>query len=189
MINYTPRLDEAMRVAAMAHSEQTRKGTDIPYIVHPFAVMYIVSQATNDEDVLIASLFHDIIEDVPDKYSKEQMQRAFGARVVRIVEGVTKDDTIEDWQGRADAYLDHLRTADIESVMVSGADKIHNLQSILLDYERYGEELWTRFNAGKESQLWWYESILEVLQERIPESPLTETLDNLTAKLKPLVLV
>jgi (p)ppGpp synthase/HD superfamily hydrolase len=176
MINYTPRLDEAMRVAATAHSEQKRKGTEIPYIVHPFAVMHIASQATRDEDVLVASLFHDILEDVPDKYSKEQMQRAFGARVVEIVVGVTKDDTIDNWQARSDAYLQHLRTADEASVIVSGADKVHNLQSILIDYEQHGERLWDRFNAGKERQLWWYGSIHNVLQERMPESPLTETL-------------
>lgn len=184
MIDYTPRLDEAMRVAATAHSEQKRKGTEIPYIVHPFAVMHIASQVTNDEDVLVASLFHDVLEDVPDKYSKEQMQRAFGARVVSIVEGVTKDDTIQDWQGRSDAYLAHLRTADEASVIVSGADKIHNLQSILIDYEQYGDQLWDRFNADKERQLWWYGSIHDVLQERLPESALTATLGDLVDKFK-----
>ncbi len=66
MINYTSRLDNAVREAARAHEieGQHRKGTDIPYIIHPFGVMMIASNATDDEDVLIACLMHDVLEDV-----------------------------------------------------------------------------------------------------------------------------
>ena len=187
MINYTPRLDKAMRIAAEAHSEQTRKGTSIPYIVHPFAVMYIAAQETDNEDTLIACLFHDILEDVPDKYSKEEMREDFGDRVVRIVEGVTKDDSIIDWKARSEAYLRHLQIADSQSVIVSGADKIHNLQSILIDYEQHGEQLWTRFNADKHSQLWWYKSVTSVMRERLPNCELTITLNDLCDRLDSIV--
>lgn len=171
----TSRLNRAIQVAAHAHRNHTRKGANIPYITHPYAVMLLASSETDDEDTLIGCLFHDILEDVPEMYSKEDMHREFGDRVVSIVEGVTKDDTIDSWQERSDAYIAHLRhKASRESVIVSAADKYHNLLSIVDDYEQVGDVLWDRFNAGKERQLWWYEAVGEVLQERIPESILTK---------------
>lgn len=177
------RLNLAIQRAAVAHQGQLRKGTDIPYITHPFAVMSIASQVTDDEDTLIACLLHDTLEDVPDKYSRADMLRDFGDTVVSIVEGVTKDDSILDWRVRSEAYLAHLRTAPDASVTVSGADKIHNLQSILTDYQTHGETLWNRFNAGKHEQLWWYESVAAVLGERLPESPLYRQLRTLVNEL------
>lgn len=172
----SPRLIRAINVAAWAHRNHTRKGTDIPYVSHVFGVMHLVSQVTDDEDVQIAALFHDILEDVPEEYSREQMTQDFGERVVQLVLGVTKDDTLTSWQDRADAYLAHLRQADDGSVMVSAADKLHNLLSILADHAELGDELWGRFNSGKERQQWWYRSIHTVAAERLPGNPLVEEL-------------
>lgn len=182
-----PRLDKAIRVAAWAHREQVRKSTGIPYIVHPFAVMTIANRATSDEDVLIACLFHDILEDVPEQYSRERMHAEFGERVVCIVDGVTKDSSIADWRERSEAYLAHLQGARSESVIVSAADKIHNLQSTLIDYELHGENIWERFNSGKREQLWWYTSILRVLSDRMPDSVLTAELSRLILQLQKIV--
>lgn len=182
--NIPTRLDRALRVAAWAHQGQVRKGTDIPYIIHPFSVMNIAATATRDEDVLIACLLHDILEDVPERYGRDAMARDFGDRVVATVEGVTKDDSIRDWRVRSEAYLRHLRSATDESIIVSAADKIHNLQSILIDYEAHGEQLWLRFNAGKAQQRWWYDAVAGVLEERLPASVLTEQLRQLVRYLE-----
>jgi (p)ppGpp synthase/HD superfamily hydrolase len=181
----TPRLEQAIRIAATAHRNQKRKGSDTPYVVHPFSVMYIASGATDDEDTLIACLFHDIIEDVPEEYPEAKMRTEFGERVVEIVLGVTKDDTIEDWHERSQAYLDNLRdNASDESVIVSASDKIHNLMSTLADYDRVGDEIWQVFSTkDAKDQLWWYESILEVLKERKTNPVLIEKLDMLVSEL------
>lgn len=166
----TVSLEKAIQVSAKAHHKQKRKGTDIPYIIHPFSVMLIASEATNDEDILIACLFHDILEDVPEEYSEQQMYQDFGQRVVGIVQGVTKDSSIADWRVRSEAYLYQLEfKASDESVLVSAADKIHNMMSKLADYQIIGENLWDKFGAGKESQLWWYAAVLEVLKKRMPD--------------------
>jgi (p)ppGpp synthase/HD superfamily hydrolase len=184
-MKFNEQIDKALRVATTAHRNQVRKGGDIPYIMHPFAVMYIASEATDDEDILIASLFHDIIEDVPEEYSKEQMRKDFGEKVVSIVEGVTKDDSLANWKARSDAYLKHLEEqASDESVLVSCADKIHNLMSILEDYKEKGDDLWSRFNSGKEDQLWWYKSVLEVVKKRLPDLVLIKDFENLIQKLE-----
>ncbi len=177
MINYTSRLDRALIKAAWAHENNAnerkrhRKGADTPYIIHPVGVMMIASNATDDEDVLIACLMHDVLEDVHEStYSEVQMREDFGDRVVDIVLGVTKNDSLKDWKERSLAYMQHLEfEAPDESVIVSAADKIHNIMSILSDYETHGDNLWLRFNAGKQDQQWWYRSVLTVIQKRLPE--------------------
>jgi (p)ppGpp synthase/HD superfamily hydrolase len=151
------------------------------------AVMCIASSATKDEDVLVASLFHDIFEDVPKEYPRSRMIKEFGKRVVSIVDGVTKNDKIEGWKPRADAYLQHLEhEASDESVLVSCADKTHNLMSIISDHAVLGDELWPRFKAGKEQQLWWYESILDITSSRLPGLPINNDLAELIDQMRPL---
>ena len=172
----SPRLIQAINTAAWAHRDHVRKGTDIPYVSHVVGVMHLVSQVTDDEDVLIAALFHDILEDVPEEYSPQRMAEEFGDRVVELVRGVTKDSTLSSWQDRSDAYLAHLREADDSSVLISAADKLHNLLSIHADLDELGDELWGRFNSGKDRQLWWYRSVADLVLERLPGNLLGEEL-------------
>ena len=192
MINYTERLDSAIRKAAWAHEQQGqhRKGTDIPYVIHPYGVMLIASNATDDEDVLIACLFHDIIEDVDSSiYSEAEMRKDFGDRVTDIVKDVSKNDDIDDWHERGQAYLDHLeQKGSDEAVIVSAADKIHNLTSMIIDYRVKGDKLWDLFKTkSKDDQLWWYDSVFELVKRRLPDSPLVEQLENSIAEIKQLV--
>lgn len=188
-LNYTSRLDSALKKAAWAHEQQGqhRKGTDIPYIIHPVGAMIVASSATTDEDVLIACLMHDILEDVDSSiYSAADMERDFGSRVVEIVRGVTKNDSITDWRAQSEAYLRHLEAeASSESVIVSLADKIHNLMSILSDYEQIGDEIWQRFTTkSMADQLWWYESILAVGMRREAPSELLSALESLLKEME-----
>lgn len=84
----------ALKVASRAHRDQMRKGTDIPYISHPVAVAMIVSGYTTDEDTIVASILHDILEDVePTVYSETDMRNDFGDEVVKIVKDVSEDKT------------------------------------------------------------------------------------------------
>lgn len=173
----TPRLMRAMNAAAVHHRGHVRKGSGIPYVAHLYAVMHLVAQHTDDEDVLIAALFHDTLEDVPESYSEAQMRRDYGDRVTDLVLHLSKDDTLPGWQERADAYLAHLEHhAPDEAVLISCADKLHNLMSILDDHAMQGEALWRRFNSGKERQQWWYGQVHRVVDKRLPGLPLNEEL-------------
>lgn len=191
MIQYTERFDKAIRIAAWAHDQQKqyRKGTDLPYIIHPVGVMLIASGVTSDEDVLLASLLHDVLEDVDSKiYSQDDMNRDFGQNVTDIVLGVTKNDDIKDWRQRSEAYIRHLREGSNESLIVSLADKIHNLKSILIDYDEVGDKLWDRFTTKSGAdQLWWYEQILKTAIERDGPEALTSQLKDLVLKLQKIV--
>jgi hypothetical protein len=66
---------------------------------------------------------------------------------------------------------------------VSCADKIHNLTVTLHDHGEIGDELWQRFNAGKDQQKWWYQSILAVTSKRLPQLELNNQLGGLVEKL------
>jgi (p)ppGpp synthase/HD superfamily hydrolase len=56
-------INNALIIAAKIHKDQTRKGTDIPYIVHPFEVALILQENGADEDMIAAGLLHDVLED------------------------------------------------------------------------------------------------------------------------------
>jgi len=189
MINYTNRLDSAIKKAAWAHEQagQHRKGTDIPYIIHPIGVMMIASNVTDDEDILIACLLHDVLEDVDSKiYDADKMREKFGDRVVSIVKDITKDQTKSDWYEIAKVYLDHLEfKACDEAVIVSAADKIHNLMSVLKDYDKIGDKLWDKFSTKSSAdQLWWYQSILAVITKRNAPQNLVDKLSSQIETLK-----
>ena len=171
MITYSDRLDLAIRRASSAHgmNNQFRKGSHLPYIIHPFGVMLIASNSTSNEDVLIACLLHDVLEDVPSKiYSSTDLETDFGPHVLRIVQDVTKDPSIKDWRLSNQAYLKHLKTnALAESLIVCAADKIQNLSSILIDYKTVGDKLWDIFTTkNKMDQIWYYSAVFQVLKDR-----------------------
>lgn len=169
----TPKTLQAITVATRAHDGQHRKGSDIPYISHPYSVMLFAAEMTSDEDTLAAALLHDVLEDSPDVYSEADMRRDFGDTVTNIVLDVTekkRPDEKASWKIRKDEYLAHLAHASESALIVSLADKTHNLTTLLEDYEQYGDALWERFNAGKEQQLWFYTSIANTLGERLDEA-------------------
>lgn len=135
-------IERAKQTATRLHKGQYRKGfkTAVEYITHPLAVADILAKYTTDENVIVAGILHDTLEDCD--YTYEQLQREFGSSVASIVADVTEDFALkrtlgekESWALRKQKYLDHLRDASGEALMVCAADKIHNLNSIIAAYE------------------------------------------------------
>lgn len=178
------RLLRAIATASRAHDGHYRKASGVPYISHPVSVMLIAASMTNDEDVLIAALFHDVFEDVPDHYSRAEMTEEFGPRVVKIVDGVTKDSSLPTWKERADAYLAQLARGCDECLIVAAADKYHNLSQTLADLDHDGDTMWQRFNSTPRQQLWWYSQVREVIANRLPNLSILAELDTLIQQLK-----
>lgn len=169
-MKHTPRLERAIRKAALLHDGQMRRGEkDIPYVSHLFSVAIILSEHTEDEDVLIAALLHDSLEDT--SYSREEVERDFGARVSRIVSEVSeqklKNGRRLGWKERKGTYINGLRSSSLEGLLVAAADKIHNLENTLEDFLRHGPAIWKNFSAPPKEQIWFYGQVLEVLKERL----------------------
>jgi len=171
-IKLGPRFLRAFLFAAEKHKGQTRKASTIPYIAHLMGVASLVLEAGGDEDLAIAALLHDVVEDCGGKPMLEEVSRRFGKHVAHVVEGCTDDDTgvvpKPAWRERKETYLRHLRAADADTRLVSAADKLNNVRSILSDYRAVGESVWERFKGGREGTLWYYRTLLEIFLQHKP---------------------
>lgn len=156
------RIHNAIIFAAVKHKDQKRKGTDIPYIVHPMEVMQILTAMGCPENVVIAGILHDTLEDTDT--SPDEIRDSFGDEVLKIVQTESEDKS-KTWKERKQHTVDCLRTDTRETKLVCLADKLSNLRSIYADFTAIGNEIWKRFNAPKESIKWYYESIADALED------------------------
>jgi (p)ppGpp synthase/HD superfamily hydrolase len=165
-----PRFLRAFMFAAEKHAGQTRKASTIPYIAHLMGVASLVLEFGGDEDLAISALLHDVVEDCGGLPMLKEVRRRFGSRVAKIVDGCT--DSVTDpkppWRERKEAYIRHLKSADAETRLVSAADKLNNVRSILSDYRDVGESIWARFNGGRDGTLWYYRALLQEFLRRKP---------------------
>lgn len=182
---YTEKFEDALVYSARLHRDQTRKGTGVPYVTHLLAVAAIVGENGGTEDEVIAALLHDAPEDAGGEARLAKIRARFGDTVADIVAGCT--DTYEDpkppWRARKEAYLAHLAEAPAPVRLVSAADKLHNARSVLTDYRAVGEDLWDRFNGGRDGTLWYYRAVADTLHEA-GDGPLVDELDCVVAELE-----
>ncbi len=168
----------AEEFAARAHAGQTRKGSNTPYIDHPLRVARMLEEHGASPEAIIAALLHDTAEDT--SITQEDIQREFGEKIASIVAGASEPDKSLPWEERKEGTIRRLRSVSFESALVSAADKIDNLRSTVADLERIGEDVWRRFNRGRDKQEWYHRECLESLRTNpcgIAEHPLADLLE------------
>ncbi len=158
--------DRAIEVATLAHRRQLRKGTDIPYIVHPYSVGIMLAHAGFEAEVVAAGILHDTVEDT--YVTLGEIREVFGERVADIVQGCSEPDKAASWEERKEHTVRYLRTAPYEVRVVSCADKLHNLRTIADGYARMGDAIWGVFKRGRKEQEWYYRALVESLCEYVP---------------------
>jgi len=179
----TPKITKAINTAATLHDGQERKGDGLPYIVHPFSVALILMDYTKDEEVILAGILHDTIEDT--NYTKERMEQDFGSHVTSLVIDVTELEKDLPWQQRKDNYLKHLLTTGHESKLICAADKLHNLQSMLEAFRKFGEKAYKRFNAPIDKKLWFYKECLKIFKDdKAMPKALIDSIEGLIGKME-----
>lgn len=163
---YSPRLIDALGVAARLHVAQQRKGSDVPYLSHLLGTCSIALEYGADEEEAIAALLHDAIEDVEPVEEARAAVAAFGARVLHIVEGCTDSDVHPKppWRDRKERYVAHVADADASVLLVSASDKLHNTRSIAADLRRHGAATWDRFTGGRDGSLWYYRALVDAFR-------------------------
>jgi (p)ppGpp synthase/HD superfamily hydrolase len=126
-------------------------------------VASLVLEFGGDEDLAIAALLHDVVEDCGGAPMLKEVRRRFGSRGAKIVDGCTDSDTYPKppWRERKETYIQHLKIADEDTRLVSVADKLNSVRSILSDYREVGEGVWARFAGGREGTLWYYRALLQ----------------------------
>ncbi len=166
----TPTIERAIKKASILHRAQERRGeVNFPYITHLFSVAAILSMYTRDEEVIVAGLLHDTLEDT--EYTEEELEKDFGVAIKEIVVQVSeikeKNGNKVLWHDRKRAYIEVLKTARREALLVSAADKIHNMRSILDDFKKHGHAIWKNFSTPPDDLLWFYRELLVVLKSRL----------------------
>src|SRR5947199_8514826 len=124
-------------------------------------VASLVLEGGGDEDLAIAALLHDVVEDCVGAAMLKEVRRRFGRRVAKVVDGCTDayTDPKPPWRERKEKYIWRLRNEDKDTRLVSAADKLNNVRSIISDYRAVGESVWSRFKGGREGTLWYYRTL------------------------------
>lgn len=177
-------IEKALRLAARAHRGQTRKDSDLPYITHPAAAALILARHGFPEVVVAAALVHDILEDTA--VTPEELENELGPEVFKVVEAVSADnEKTVPWEERKLRYLKQVRSGSNAVRAVSLADKLHNLECMLIGYPQEGKNFWKHFSRGKEKQVWFAEELLKVFKETF-DHPLVWEYEKLVRELKQL---
>jgi len=172
-MTYPARIQHAIEFTTKAHSGQTRKGKpDVPYIIHPLAVALILSRAGADEDVIIAGILHDAVEDSSGKITLDDIEQQFSEAVAALVGHVTEQDKSLPWEERKQQALAHIYEMPYDALLLKSADVLANLSDLTADIAKEGDSVWQHFNALKEKQLERYRNLIEALQTVWPENPL-----------------
>ena len=152
-------LNKAINFAVKYHDGAFRKGTTMPYIVHPMEAGVIASSLTNDLEVISASILHDVLEDT--SATKKEVEEVFGKRVLELILSDTEDKMMHlsassSWETRKQATLDELLNATYDEQIICLADKLSNMRAIYRDYLVLKDKLWERFNQKDKAKQGWY---------------------------------
>ncbi|MBI4399407.1 bifunctional (p)ppGpp synthetase/guanosine-3',5'-bis(diphosphate) 3'-pyrophosphohydrolase [Candidatus Micrarchaeota archaeon] len=164
---------KAFEFAFNAHGNQKRKGTDIPYIIHPMEVAVILMKNGAPDYLVVAGLLHDVVEDTDIELS--EIANNFGKRVALLVKSATEPQKLDKkvlldekktWKERKMHTIASMKNSGREIKMLSCADKLSNIRSMIEDYRVLGERLWKKFNAPKKQQRWYYRSMLKTFSHK-----------------------
>jgi (p)ppGpp synthase/HD superfamily hydrolase len=170
LLMLTDRFDDALAYASRIHREQIRKGSGVPYISHLLGVASLALEAGADEDQAIAALLHDAVEDQGGTERLADIRARYGDRVAEMVDHCT-DSYVEpkpEWRPRKEAYIAAMAHKPRQALLVSLADKTHNISAILTDLLQEGPSVWERFTGKKDGTLWYYRALAQSFQTHLP---------------------
>lgn len=177
-IEFSKLQNEAIQFALQAHWTQRRKGTVLPYIIHPIETAgYLGKLYPHNHDLIIAGYLHDVLEDT--SVQEHHMRERFGDRVLELVLGVTSIGQWPTWRNKRQSQLDKIETAtDLDIVRLKAADMLSNATSIAFDVFREGEWAFDKFKGSRDDVIWYYSSATRIFVERIPNEDICDLLSN-----------
>lgn len=172
------RIDKAIKFTVRAHKNQVRKTEkDIPYAYHPISVGFILREAGFSEDVVIAGILHDTIEDT--ETNDQDIEENFGKKVRELVESVSEDKNLP-YEERKKRYLETVLAGTEETKAISIADSLQNLHCLIETVSQRGQEVWKNFTKNKELTVEHYEKKIKAILEKWDHSMAREALDKAT---------
>ena len=178
---------QALGYAARLHAKQFRKRTNRPYIGHILSVASIVIEYGGDEEMAIAALLHDAVEEQGGMPRLREIQRKFGKRVAHIVDGCTDSYVTPKppWMERKRAYVARLVGEPEDVRLVSAADKLSNTREVLHDFREQGASVFQRFEGKQEGTLWYYRALVTEFR-KAGRNPLVAELGRVVTELESL---
>ncbi|WP_440896829.1 HD domain-containing protein [Amphibacillus sp. Q70] len=155
----TNQIMRAITYATTKHDGQRRKVDQTPYIAHPYRVAMLLKDHHCDNDVVIAGLLHDIVEDTEG--TLEEIDVLFGKKVSILVGSVTEKEKSLPWEERKQQSINKISEASLNVKLITCADKIDNLHSMLDNEVVYGSSMWHAFDRGKSDQQWYYKNMYQ----------------------------
>lgn len=152
---------KAVDYAKIKHEGQIRRGiVNQPYIVHPLNVAQILERTGCKDEVVIAGVLHDVVEDTPTKL--EEITAKFGKKISALVASVTEKGVGMTWDERLKTYLEKVSKSSYETKMICAADKIDNMNS-MTNCLNSGYNIFEHMHAGKEKQINKFKLILDTI--------------------------
>ncbi len=177
--------DQALSFAVDLHRDQKRKGSGAPYVSHLLSVAALVMEDRGTEEEVIAALLHDAIEDQGGVETRNRIFEEFGEEVCELVEAVTDTEGSPKppWKDRKNRLLKQMQKAPEGALRIATADKLHNVRALVSDIKTRGEEkAWGVFQKGRDDQVWFFTSFIEIVEKRF-QSPMLNELKELVKQL------
>lgn len=170
--------DKAKKFAIEAHKGQVRKSEpEKPKIIHPINVAMILEEYDCDENVVVAGYLHDVVEDT--KYTIEDIKKEFGDDIADLVMRASEPDKSLSWEERKKHTIEETKKLPLRNKLVICADKINNLEDLVIIFQKNGEKDFSSFKRGELDQKWYFEGIYEsLIYGENKEIPIFERLKN-----------
>ncbi len=163
-------LFDAIEFAARAHRGQLRKGSQLPYLVHPLSAACILIEHEVPNPIVIAAILHDTVEDTGVDLGA--IEGVFGKRVAALVDQASEPDRSASWEERKRHTIEFIESsADDDALLIVCADKLDNIRSTRKDLSRHGPAVWERFNRPEADQAWYYRALVAALGRRMVRQP------------------
>lgn len=154
--------EKAQLFAIKAHKGQVRKSEiDKPMLIHVMSVGNLLEKYGCDDNVIAAGYLHDIIEDTD--YTIEEIKREFGTDIANLVLGASELNKSLSWEIRKQKAVEKTKLLSFRNKLIIAADKVNNLEDLIIKFKKEGVEDFSLFNSGKEHQKWYYENIYKSL--------------------------
>ncbi len=174
---------DALDTARDAHAGQIRNGSGgASYIEHPLAVADLLAEHGFAEETLAAALMHDVVEESDTGVA--EIGARFGEPIGDLVDALTDEEEIEDYERRKEAHRARVEAAGPEALAIYAADKLANIRALRGAYAKEGEAIGAELKAPLDVKVAVWEADVELLRREAPELAFLSQLEGQLAGLR-----
>ena len=175
MLGYSDRINHAFAFAAKYHGAVAPPGAGMDYVAHPANVAVILARYGCEQATIVAGILHHVLEETTAEHRavlEQKISDKFGPVVLAIARDAVEPKldrrgAERSWQSCKQEYLTLLAMAEPRALDIIVADELHACGSTITALRRLGlEYLRTVSRAGSDQTIWWYRSMLEILDSR-----------------------